>query len=48
MIIDPFASQQAARAVGLLAFLLPYAMLSMAIFSINKIVSGCWLYNYDL
>ena len=48
MFIDPFVSQEAARAAGLLAFILPFAMLSIAIVSINKIVSGCWFSNYDL
>jgi len=48
MFIDPFVSQEATRVVGLLAFLLPFAILSTAIVSINKIVSGCWLSNYDL
>jgi len=46
--IDPFVSQEATRVVGLLAFLLPFAILLIAIVSINKIFSGCWLYNCNL
>jgi len=48
MIIDPFVSHEAARTAGLLATFLPFAMLSASIVTLNKIMSGCWLSNYDL